>query len=326
MTARRALVTGGAGFVGQWLLRALLARGYEPVSVSQSAEPAAPILRPDEHQAVRWHADDLRAPTALGPLLHAHRPELVFHLAGVSYVPEAQDAPLHAYEVNTMGFARLAEQLKALHAAGVADPSTVVVGSGEQYGRHPADELPLRETAEQRPLTVYAASKVAQEAIALQTARSSGLRIVATRSFNHSGAGHSPRFLLPALVGRVKSLRRSGATRLALGNSEVVRDFLHVADVAEAYCRLAERGVPGEAYNVASGVGTSVRTVAEHVLQRLGATAEIATDPALLRPVDVPALVGSPAKLQAATGWRPERTLDDIIDDLIEAGSDHAAT
>lgn len=323
---RRALVTGGAGFVGQWLCRALLQRGYAVTSVSQAARPALAVLDRHEADAVRWLADDIRHGEGLGVALAEDRPDAVFHLAGVSYVPAAQEAPLVAYDVNVLGCARLLSHLRALRGAGRCDPTLVVVGSGEQYGRHDPAELPLDESAEQRPLTVYAATKAAQETIALQAARGDGMRVIATRSFNHSGPGHAAHFLLPALVARAAALPRTGGT-LVVGNDAVVRDFLHVADVVEAYCLLAERGVPGEAYNVASGEGVTVRALAERVLQRLGTTAEIVQDPALVRPVDVPALVGSPARLGAATGWSPRRSRDTIIDDLIGlAGSAHAAT
>lgn len=322
----RALITGGAGFVGQWVARALLERGIGVTSVSQSARPEHPVLDPAEADAIRWVADDIRTATGLGAVVAEERPGTIFHLAGVSYVPAAQQSPLQAYDVNVMGLARLLGHVRALRAADGYDPTIVVVGSGEQYGRHDAAELPLQETAEQRPLTVYAATKAAQETIALQAARGEGLRVVATRSFNHSGPGHAPHFLLPALVRRAASLPPSGG-RLPLGNDFVTRDFLHVADVAEAYCRLAERGTPGEAYNVASGEGVTVRALAERVLQRLGITAEIVIDPSLVRPVDVPVLTGSPAKLQAATGWTPRRSRDAIIDDLIRlVGSSHAAS
>ena len=204
--------------------------------------------------------------------------------------------------------------------AGTGDPVVLVVGSAEQYGRHELNEMPLHEDVEQRPLTLYAASKLAQEVAALQAFRSDGLRVVCTRSFNHSGVGHGTQFLLPGLVARARTLPKSGGT-LVIGNADTVRDFLHVSDVVDAYLSLCERGAVGEAYNVSSGEGATVRGVATAVLQRLGVTADIKTDPALTRPVDVPVLVGSNSKLRRATGWAPRRTRDDIIDELI-----HAAT
>jgi GDP-4-dehydro-6-deoxy-D-mannose reductase len=222
--------------------------------------------------------------------------------------------------VNTVGTVRLLTEVTRLRRRGAADPSVLVVGSSEQYGRHEASEGALDESAEQRPLTLYAASKTAQEIAALQAHRSDGVRVVCTRSFNHSGAGQPASFLLPSLVARALALGSTGG-QLKIGNGDVVRDFLHVADVVDAYLALLELGAPGEVYNVCSGQGVSVRALAESVLQRVGVSAEISTDPALSRPVDVPVQIGNNAKLRHATGWTPRHTREDIIDDLI-----HAAT
>jgi GDP-4-dehydro-6-deoxy-D-mannose reductase len=84
---------------------------------------------------------------------------------------------------------------------------------------------------------------------------------------------------------------------------------------------LGRDGTPGEAYNVASGEGRSVRDVAERILARLGLDTTLHEDPALVRPVDVPSLVGDPARLFAATGWRPRRSFDDLLDDLLDAAT-----
>jgi GDP-4-dehydro-6-deoxy-D-mannose reductase len=201
----------------------------------------------------------------------------------------------------------------------------VVVGSAEQYGRHDPGEMPLREEAAQRPLNVYAASKAAQEVVALEAFRSDGVRVIATRSFNHSGAGQTPRFLMPALVGRALALRGEGTRAtggrpaLVIGNRDAVRDFLHVSDVARAYILLAAHGVAGEVYNVSSGAGCRVADLAARVLDAARVDADVTTDPAITRAVEVPVLVGDNAKLRLATGWAPVKTLDDIIDDLIHA-------
>ena len=154
----------------------------------------------------------------------------------------------------------------------------------------------------------------------MQAHRAEGVRVVCTRSFSHSGPGQPTQFLLPALVARALALPKSGGT-LAMGNGQSVRDFLHVSDVVEAYLALLELGSAGEVYNVSSGEGISVRALAESVLQRVGASAEISSDPALSRPVDVPVQIGSNTKLRRATGWIPRHTREDIIDDLIQAAT-----
>ncbi|HET7450587.1 MAG TPA: GDP-mannose 4,6-dehydratase [Gaiellaceae bacterium] len=324
----RALVTGAGGFVGQWLCRDLLRRGWVVTGATLDGAPdaARSILSAEERGAVRWTTADVsRAEGVRAALDSADRPDAVFHLAGVSFVPGAGSDPGLTCETNVVAAARLLGEVRVRRRAGALDPVVLVVGSAEQYGRHDAAELPLGETAEQRPLTVYAASKAAQEVFAMEAFRSEGVRVVATRSFNHSGAGQAPHFLMPALVRRALALRaaaaRGDAGGLLIGNRDTVRDFLHVRDVVRAYILLVERGLPGEAYNVSSGVGHRVDALAAQALAALGVSAELTTDPALARPVEVPALVGDSTKLRRATGWAPAFDTSEIIHDLI-----HAAT
>lgn len=325
-TGRRALVTGAAGFVGQWLCSALVHEGWTVTGLTLG-EPtggagAAPgALAAGERAAVAWITGDVRDGAALGAALDASRPDAVFHLAGVSFLPSAEADPGLAYEVNVTATARLLAQTAARRRAGTLDPTVLIVGSGEQYGNHPPANLPLTEDAAQRPVSVYAATKAAQEVAALQCWRKDGVRVVATRPFNHSGAGQNRSFLLPSLVRRALELRDSGRAQLRIGNVEPVRDISHVRDVVRAYILLADRGVAGVPYNVSSGIGISVGELVERVLARVGVDAEAAPDPALMRTADVPALVGSPARLADATGWVPTHTLDDLIDDLIDAAT-----
>ncbi len=316
----RALVTGAAGFAGQWLCRELLHSGWEVwgTRLDDALPPGA--LDGEATNAVRWWEGDLRATAAAHEAIEASMPDAIFHLAGIAHVPSANADPGGTLEVNVLVAARLLGDVRVRRAAGALDPVVVVVGSGEQYGRHPAAELPLREDAAQQPLGVYAASKAAQEVLALEAHRSGHVRVIAVRPFNHTGPGQSPNFVIPALVRRAVALRGTGKP-MVMGNTDTVRDFSHVEDVVRGYVALAERGVAGEAYNIASGVGTDMATLARRVLALAGVEAKLQSDPALVRPADVPALVGSAAKLRAATGWAPRHSLDSILEELIRAAS-----
>lgn len=318
--SRRALVTGGHGFVAQWAIGAMLDRGWSVTAAGLGAPADGGPLDGEQQAAVRWTALDVTQQEQVREAVERSAPDVILHLAAISHVLDAKREPARAYTVNTVGAVHLLTEVARLRHAGACDPTILIVGSAEQYGRHEPSDMPLDERAPQRPLTLYAASKAAQEIAALQAYRSEGVRVVCTRSFSHSGPGQPVQFLLPALVSRALALPRSGGT-LAMGNGETVRDFLHVADVVDAYLSLLELGTAGEAYNVSSGEGISVRALAESVLQRVGASAEISSDPALSRPVDVPVQIGDNAKLRGATGWAPRHTREDIIDDLI-----HAAT
>jgi GDP-4-dehydro-6-deoxy-D-mannose reductase len=318
--SRRALVTGGQGFVAQWVMRAMLERGWTITAAGIGQPSANSVLDEAQRAAVTWLEMDVTRQADVASAVDRARPDAVVHLAAISHVPDAMRDPVRAYEVNTLGTVRLLVELVRLRGTGAAEPTALIVGSSEQYGRHELDAMPLAEEAQQRPLTLYAASKVAQEVAALQLFRSEGVRVVCTRSFNHSGAGQPEQFLIPALVRRALDLPESGGV-LSIGNGDTIRDFLHVSDVVDAYLSLLETGVAGETYNVCSGEGLSVLALARLVLQRVGVSADISSDPALSRPVDVPVQIGNNDKLRRATGWAPRHTREDIIDDLI-----HAAT
>src|SRR5205814_775727 len=131
--------------------RALLARGDEVWLAGLGKHPpAAPeILTKDQWNAVRWLPTDIRSDYDVNTLFGSARPDLVFHLAGISHVPEAEGAPIAAYEVNVVGAVRLLWAASAARKAVGIDPLMVVIGSGTQYGDHPASAQPLPETAEQ---------------------------------------------------------------------------------------------------------------------------------------------------------------------------------
>jgi GDP-4-dehydro-6-deoxy-D-mannose reductase len=313
-------VTGASGFVGQWLIRALLDRGEQVAGLTFGA-PTIGILTPEQHDAVDWIEGDIRDTRSIENALKRSKPGAIYHLAGVTFVPAAGADPIATYEVNTLGAARLLDAVARLADSAKRLPRVLIVGSAEQYGAHEASECPLGETVAQRPATVYAASKAAQEVIALQAFAGLGVPVIATRSFNHSGPGQQPRFLLPGLVERIKLLARSGGKQLPIGNTNTVRDFLHVEDVVAAYIALIERGRPGEVYNVSSGKGWSVGELVDLALTVSGVDAVPERDASLVRHVDVEWLVGDNTKLREATCWAPKRTLEAIIRALWQAAS-----
>jgi GDP-4-dehydro-6-deoxy-D-mannose reductase len=322
VSVKKALVTGAGGFAGQWLCRDLVRFGWNVTGSSLTGDPGPGIMSPEDHAGVTWRREDLRAEHATRDAIETTKPDAIFHLAGVSFVPAAGGDPMLAFDVNTGLAVRLLNDVRARKTAGTLDPVVLLVGSAEQYGRHDAAAMPLGEMAECRPRNFYAATKMAQENIGLEAFRSDGVRVICTRSFNHSGRGQAKSFLLPALVERVLAVRGKGAgAKVAIGNTITVRDFLHVEDTVRAYRLLAESGSAGTVYNVCSGEGVSVGSLAEEVLQAAGVDALLVPDDSLRRPVDVPCLIGHNGMLCDDTGWKRSRTRADIISDLINAAS-----
>ncbi len=301
----RALVTGGNGFVGRHLVDELRARGYEAFVAGHTRDGAdvdAPL--------------DLADAGSVKSAVEMARADFVFHLAAQAFVPTSTALPLETYDTNVMGMARLVDALRGLK--GSSPPKLIFVSSSEVYGTHESAAMPLSESAELRPATPYAASKVAGEAIVLASARTYRLRALVTRAFNHIGPGQSDRFVVARFAKRLAEIAAGGESRLLVGNLEAQRDFLDVRDVVRAYADLAERGADGETYNVCSGIPTKIADVLRTLVTLARVGVEIREDSALLRPSDAPLSYGDNAKLVAATGWHSRyplaRSLRDIYD------------
>jgi GDP-4-dehydro-6-deoxy-D-mannose reductase len=217
--------------------------------------------------------------------------------------------------VNVLGTAEILAAARSIPEL----PRVLVVSSAEVYGVVKTDELPLGEDTATLPASPYAASKLAAEAVALQAWRGYGQPVMVARPFNHIGPGQSPNFFVPALAKRIVEARRAGAATLPVGTLTTRRDFTDVRDVVVAYRRLIEVGEPGGIYNICSGRDVSMAEVAHDLLRLAGVELELITDPALVRPVDVPVLRGDATRLREITGWEPLIPLATTLADVLSS-------
>jgi len=291
----RAMVTGGAGFIGSHLVDALLGRGDEVhvvdtlVTGSRENLPAAAEL----------HELDVRD-AALESLAERLRPQVVFHLAAQADVATSVARPAFDAEVNVVGTVR------ALEAARAAAARVVFASSGGAvYGEC---TRPAREEDEPRPLSPYAAAKLAGEAYLATWNRLYGTRHVSCRLANVYG----PR-QLATLEGGVVAIflerLRGGRPTEIFGDGLQTRDFVYVGDVVAALLAAAAPAAGGGVYNVGSGVATSVAE-----LHRLCAeTAGVEQEPRFCaaRPGDLRHSVLDPSRAARELAWRAETTLAD---------------
>ena len=289
----RALITGGKGFVGQWLSAHLKDRGDDVAIIDLETDVA-------DGAAVRRVMSDVR-------------PDAVYHLAAMTHVGDSWEHPSQVLRVNVLGTAEILAAARAIPEL----PRVLVVSSAEVYGVVGTDQLPLDEHTATLPASPYAASKLAAEAVALQAWRGYGQPVMVVRPFNHIGPGQSPNFFVPALAKRIVEARRAGAGSLPVGTLTTRRDFTDVRDVVVAYRRLMEAGEPGGVYNVCSGRDVAMAEVAHDLLRLAGADLELVTDPALVRPVDVPRLRGDATLLRETTGWLPVIPLATTLADVL---------
>jgi GDP-4-dehydro-6-deoxy-D-mannose reductase len=301
----RVLVTGADGFVGPHLCRLLESSG-DAVFPFSGPQPSPPGSSPPGPPL------DVRDAAALRDAVARTRPDAVVHLAGVSSVAFSHAEPGATFETNAVGTVNVCAALKE------AGPKVrlLLVSSGEVYGPVAANQSASEDTP-RVPTSPYAASKVAAEIAAQQFARSYGLDVVIARPFNHLGAGQAPSFAVPSFARQIVGAKKRGQPAvLSVGNLEPVRDFSHVDDVVSAYRTLLARGVAGETYNVCSGEGRSIRSVLDELIELAGVSVEVRVDPAKLRPVDVPRLVGNPARLRDL-GWTPRRGVRRALEDVL---------
>jgi GDP-4-dehydro-6-deoxy-D-mannose reductase len=307
----RALVTGARGFAGRHLSALLRASGCEVWELDRTPPAAADAAAAADRQPT----GDVGDFAFLRELAAAARPDLVFHLAAVTAARAAGPDDHRIFEVNVLGTRVL---LEALVAAGLR-PRVLVTSSSSVYGAPPRAAQPIVEETPLAPQTLYAASKCAQETLALTYGRMYGLPVVVTRAFNHTGPGEGPEFAVSGFARQLAAAERAAQPPVVrVGNLDSVRDFSDVRDVVRGYLAAATRGEPGECYNVCSG---EPRTMAE-ILDGLRALARlpvrIEADPGRLQPSDVPYQCGSFAKLEGRTGWRPAIAFTQTLGDLLD--------
>jgi len=203
----------------------------------------------------------------------------------------------------------------------------VIIGSGEEYGRAGANELPLTENHPLRPENPYSVSKVAQDVLGYQYYASYALPVVCMRPFNHTGPGQSERFVLPAFAAQIARIEQGlQPAVLRVGNLDPARDFTDVRDVVKAYHFALLFGRPGEAYNVASGEPRQIGWLLQQLQALATVEIEIVVDPERYRPVDVPVIYGDAAKLTRDTGWTRAIDIHQTLADVLSEWRDLIAT
>ncbi len=298
----RAFITGGHGFVGTWLARHLEDNGEEVVA-------AGPEI-------------DVTDPDCVARAMAAQQPDVVYHLAALANVSDSWQDPTRTFEVNATGTLHVLEAARRLETK----PRVLIVCSAEVYGTVAPDQLPIDEDTPLRPVTPYAASKVAAEFLGLQAHLGHGLPVYRVRAFNHVGPAQSGTFVVSDLARRIAEAERDGTKILRVGNLSPRRDFTDVRDVVRAYRLLVEGGTPGEVYNVCSGQAIAIEELASRLLALAGVDLVLETDPSLVRPVDVPVLLGDPTRIREAVGWEPVIPLDDTLRDVLADWRDRVAS
>jgi UDP-glucose-4-epimerase GalE len=314
----KVIVTGGAGYIGAHVVRALAAAGHEPIVVDD--------LRCATRERAAGFALEpiaLEDTAALVDCFRRHRPDGVVHLAGFISVGESVRVPEKYWRNNLSAGASLLLACARHPVRAFLFSSTAAV-----YGN--AEVSPILESVPLAPTSPYGASKLAFEQLLHASAPALDMRSAALRYFNAAGASvewHVGEAHVPEehLIPRVIAALLAGSAVQVYGDDyptpdgTCVRDYIHVADLATAHVRVLEAAAlpSGASFNVGTGSGSSVLEVVRAVAARLGIDARI--DVVARRPGDPASLVADPAALRAALAWTPvHSSLAEIVDSAVQ--------
>ncbi|MEI6531396.1 MAG: GDP-mannose 4,6-dehydratase [Chlamydiota bacterium] len=242
--------------------------------------------------------------------IEKHKPQSIIHLAAQSHVGSSYQNPKSTYEVNFLGTYNLVEALKASGFKG----RLLYISSADVYGH--AEYLPIDEVHPCNPLSPYAISKKAAELICLQE---KAFDIIIARPFNHIGPGQNKLFALPSFAAQLKSIQKGEREPcLRIGNLQTTRDFCDVRDIVKGYLHLLEKGRAGEIYNLCKGEESGMAQMLEGLISLSGLKVQVEQDPFLVRPGEQPRVLGSFAKIYKDTGWKPEISLAQSLQDIWE--------
>ncbi len=298
----RALVTGGAGFIGSHIVRRLLTDGHD-VRVIDNLSTGRMSNLDEVIGDIEFFDGDIRNAEALrGPMAGC---EAVIHLAALPSVPRSIADPAASHESNATG------TLNVLNAAREAGVRRVVSASSSSiYGA--ARELPKRETMRPLPISPYAVSKLAAESYCRSFHEVYGLEAVALRYFNVFGPRQDPNSEYAAVIPKFIRAFRLGESPVIFGDGEQSRDFTYVENVVNAnLAAIAAEGIGGRVYNIACGAGVTLNEVAARLREALGAEVEPTHGPD--RVGDVRDSLADITAAGADLGYEPTVTLDEGI-------------
>lgn len=312
----KVLVTGGAGYIGSHVCKLLSQQGHSPIVVDNMVY--------GHRWAAKWgplHEIDILDTEKMSALLKREKPEAIIHFAAFAYVGESVQDPQKYYKNNVFGTLSL---LQAMRESGVSQ--IVFSSTCATYGI--PTQIPIGEELQQNPINPYGQSKLMVEKILSDFGRAYGIKSVALRYFNASGADkdceigedHNPEtHLIPlaiqAAFDSTKPLTIMG-TDYPTKDGTCIRDYIHVQDLASAHIQaidfLKTAPTPFSYFNLGTGVGISVKEIVEAVEKKTGK--KVAAIFGARREGDPPALVADGRKAMAQLNWRPEHSgVDNII-------------
>lgn len=308
----RCLITGCEGFVGSHLADLLVSKGHEVYGTVFEDNKRLDHLK----GKIKTFKCDMNDKNMVRTIVEISRPDYVFHLAAQSFVGVSWDNPKLTIETNIIGTLNFLEAIRKL---GI-DTKTLIVGSSSVYGNVSDKDLPIKETAQLRPTSFYAVSKVGEETLGYMYNRVYGMKTIMVRPFNMTGlrkTGDACADFTKRVVEIEKGI--NDINTLEVGNLNTTRDFTDGRDAVKGLWVLAEKGIYGEVYNLCSGKGYVMNDILNTIISLSNHHSNIDVKQVKwkLRPYDDPIYVGDNSKLKSL-GWKPEISIDKTLTDMLD--------
>jgi dTDP-glucose 4,6-dehydratase len=306
------LVTGGAGFIGSAVVRAAIGLGHQVVNLDALTYAAnlSNLASVADHPAYAFVQADIRNRAAVDAVLAAHQPDAIMHLAAESHVDRSIDGPAAFVDTNVTGTLTLLESARA-YWGGARDFRFHHISTDEVYGTlGPVGRF--RETTPYAPRSPYAASKAASDHLVRAFGETYGLPVVITNCSNNYGPFHFPEKLIPVVI--LNALR--GLPIPIYGRGANVRDWLYVADHADALLTVVTKGAIGRTYNIGGGNEATNLDLVRRLCAMLddrrpqGAPHDRLITFVTDRPGHDARYAIDATRIQTELGWRPTVTLD----------------
>ena len=318
MTSNTINLITGPGFVASHLADLLIEKGEE-VYVTYRWTDNCESFNHIKNK-VHWVLMDLNDLTSCIKAMQEVQPDYVFHLGAQSYPSASFIYPEETIRTNTLGTYNLLEAIKLVRDHSF-NPVIHVCSSSEVYGLVKQEDVPIKETQAFNPANPYAVGKVGEDMLALMYYTNYGLKTIRTRMFTHTGPR---RTMLSAEVNfckQIAEIEKYQNTNILLhGNLDSIRTWADVRDAVRAYYILVRKGKIGEVYNIGGNTTKSIGEMLQYLLSLVDKNIHINTyvDPALLRPYDVTLQIPDCFKFKQDTGWEPEYTFEQTMQDLLK--------
>ena len=305
----KAIVVGGGGFVGPYLVKHLKEEQGMEVYVTKTEKETL-----DMDCSGIYNLDILELNQVV-ELLNKIRPDYIFHLAAQSSVAYSWKNPGLTIDVNIKGCVNLLDGIRQLDYK----PRVLLIGSGEEYGHIKDGECPIVEDNVLRPGNIYAATKSCQNMLGKIYSDAYDMDVMMVRAFNHIGPNQTPVFVVADFCKQVADIENGlSEPVIYVGNLSARRDFTDVRDVVRAYAMLVKDGKRGETYNVGRGHAVAIQEILERIVALSDKDIEVRVDESKLRPVDVPIIEPDITKIRETVGWEPEIELETTLNETLE--------